>query len=402
MTALLSRDRLPLLAWLLCATVFGLYVAVVVVGTLVPDRPGRADFIAFHNASRMALLGDAAGAYDWPRLRLLQAETLGIAPDALEGFLGWVNPPHFLFYVLPFGLLSYGAGWFAWAVATALLLAFAIRVAFPGMAGPAAMLALAMPAVLICMGLGQNGLLTAALLCLTFALMDRRPVLAGIALGLLTYKPQFGLLLPLLLLATGRWRVFVSAALTAVVLIGAAALAFGPEAWFGFLGAVARNDAMYLGERHLALPRIQSVYAFVFNATDDRGLAWAVHVPFALAVAAIVFRLWLRRPEGPLEVRSAAALAAAFLMTPFTWIYDAPALAIAALFLVAVGRRDGWLAGERAILLAACLLPGIVLLGVSHPMVAPTAWLLVLACAWRRDRAWRLSPAPSGSPSAGT
>ncbi|WP_198369974.1 glycosyltransferase family 87 protein [Roseomonas rosulenta] len=402
MTAWLTRDRLVLLAWLFCVSVFGFYMAVVVTGTLVPERAGRADFIAFHNASQMALLGDAAGAYDWSRLRLLQAETLGIPPEALEGFLGWVNPPHFFFYVLPFGLLSYGAGWFAWVVATVLVLILALRVAFPDMAGPASMLALAMPAVLICIGLGQNGVLTAALLCLTFALMDRRPVLAGLALGLLTYKPQFGLLLPLLLVATGRWRVFVSAAATAVTLMAGSAFAFGLDAWSGFLGALSRNDAMYLGERHAALPRIQSVYALVFDATDDRMLAWMVHVPFAAGIAVLVLWLWLRRPEGLLEARSAAAMAAAFLMTPFTWIYDAVALGGAALFLVAAARREGWLAGERAMLLVACLLPGIVLLGVRSPMVAPAAWLLILACAWRRDRAWRLSRAPSDSPSAGT
>jgi hypothetical protein len=362
----------------------------------------RGDFVAFYDAARMALAGDAAGAYDWSRLRLLQSATLGIAPDALVGFLGWVNPPPFFFIVMPFAGLPFAVAWLAWVVATAAALALALRLAVPGLALRATLFVLAMPAVLICVMLGQNGVLTAALLCAALGVLDRRPWVAGVALGLLTYKPQFGLLLPLLLAATGRWRVFGVAAACAVLLAAASAVAFGTEAWAGFLGALSRNEEMYLAVRDASLARIQSVYVFVFHATGDRALAWAVHGVFALSVGASVLWLWLRRPEGPAESRAAAALAAAFLMTPFTWIYDAPALGVAAVFLAVAARRDGWLPGERAVLLAACLLPGALLLGVRAPLVAPVAWMLILACAWRRDRAWRLSPGPRGSLSAGT
>ncbi len=42
--------------------------------------------------------------------------------------------------------------------------------------------------------------------------LDKRPVLAGILFGLLAYKPQFGLLIPFVLAASGRWRTFAAAA----------------------------------------------------------------------------------------------------------------------------------------------------------------------------------------------
>ncbi len=38
--------------------------------------------------------------------------------------------------------------------------------------------------------------------------------LAGVLIGLLAYKPQFGLLIPLVLAVSGRWRVFAAAAAT--------------------------------------------------------------------------------------------------------------------------------------------------------------------------------------------
>ena len=64
-------------------------------------------------------------------------------------------------------------------------------------AGAAAFLvALGFPAALWNVTAGQNGFLTAALIGGTLGLLERRPALAGVCLGLLTYKPQFGLLFP--------------------------------------------------------------------------------------------------------------------------------------------------------------------------------------------------------------
>ncbi|WP_163332008.1 glycosyltransferase 87 family protein, partial [Klebsiella aerogenes] len=40
---------------------------------------------------------------------------------------------------------------------------------------------------------GQNGFLTTALFGGTLQLLPLRPVLAGVCLGLLTYKPQYGI-----------------------------------------------------------------------------------------------------------------------------------------------------------------------------------------------------------------
>ena len=77
------------------------------------------------------------------------------------------------------------------------------------------LLALAAPMAFINALVGQNGFLTAALIGGALYLIPVRPVLAGICLGLLTYKPQYGLLFPIVLIAAGHWRVFISAAVTA-------------------------------------------------------------------------------------------------------------------------------------------------------------------------------------------
>src|SRR5438105_147271 len=78
-------------------------------------------------------------------------------------------------------------------------------------------------------GHGQNGFLTATLLGGGLIFLERRPILAGVLLGLLAYKPQFGLLIPLVLLATGRWTAIAAATVTVLSACSATLIVFGPE-----------------------------------------------------------------------------------------------------------------------------------------------------------------------------
>ena len=96
------------------------------------------------------------------------------------------------------------------------------------------LLAVAFPVVLTNTLVGQNGFLTASLIGATLYLMPIRPVLAGICLGLLSYKPQYGLLFPLVLIAASRWTVFFTAGAVAVGIALLSWLAFGTESWQAF------------------------------------------------------------------------------------------------------------------------------------------------------------------------
>lgn len=357
-----------------------LYLMLLVAGTVLrADAPPPTDFLAFLSAARLAAAGQAAIAYDWAAFQQVQAGVLGSGADAVGGVLGWLNPPHFLFMVLPLAPFGYGWAWLVWVVATASLLAGACWSVLPRPVAPIAVLAA--PATLLTASVGQNGMLVAALFAWTFAVLDRRPVLAGVALGLLTVKPQFGLLLPLLLVLTGRWRAFAAAAGVALATMMASWATFGTEAWAAFLPSLGGNAGRMLGGE--VSPRIQSVYAHLAGLGAGQGLAMAGHAMVALAAVAVTLRLWLARPTAPEDARAAAAIAASYLLTPYVWGYDLPAIAVAALFLARGALREGWLPAEKALLLLACLLPAL-LIPMQTPLVAPVAWVIVLWLAWRR------------------
>lgn len=85
---------------------------------------------------------------------------------------------------------------------------------------------------------GQNGALSAAILGMGLVLVPSRPVMAGVCIGLLSYKPHLGLLLPLALGAAGYWRTFAAAAATTVALVLATTMVFGAESWTSFIAQI--------------------------------------------------------------------------------------------------------------------------------------------------------------------
>lgn len=69
--------------------------------------------------------------------------------------------------------------------------------------------------------------------------LSMRPRLAGVLIGLMVIKPQFGLLVPVALLAGGHYKTFASAAVTIAVMALFATIALGPAIWIDFLWAEA-------------------------------------------------------------------------------------------------------------------------------------------------------------------
>ena len=193
-------------------------------------QPIFTDFVALWTTGRMALHGAALSAYDGYALHTAEVAAIG---HGFQGYLGWPYPPMFLFVVAALGMLPYAPAFLIWETATLAL--YAASVSTIARSRSAILFACAAPWVAADLSTGQNGFLTASLIGAILLTMEDRSVLSGIFLGLLTYKPQFGILFPFVLVADGRWRVLASAGVTAATLALLSGAVFGFETFAAFL-----------------------------------------------------------------------------------------------------------------------------------------------------------------------
>jgi hypothetical protein len=193
-------------------------------------RPIANDFVNVWAAGRLTLDGDAASAYDWPTHKAAEVRAVG---HDFADYYGWHYPPTFLFVAAALAMLPYLVAAGVWLLATLAAYAATLGGMLGGRTG--IFFALGFPAALWNVTAGQNGFLTAALIGGTLGLLERRPALAGACLGLLTYKPQFGLLFPLVLIADRRWLTIAVAALVTIGLGALSWLAFGSASWQAFV-----------------------------------------------------------------------------------------------------------------------------------------------------------------------
>ena len=135
------------------------------------------------------------------------------------------------------------------------------------------------------LGHGQNGFLTAALFAGALVTLERRPGTAGVLFGLLAYKPQFGLMIPLALLAAGRWRAIAAAAATVAAMLLATMLAFGLEIWRAFFDSTKVSRAALLESGEVGWHKMQSVLSWVRMWGGSVQAAYAIHGAVALSVA---------------------------------------------------------------------------------------------------------------------
>ncbi|MEH2611460.1 glycosyltransferase family 87 protein [Bradyrhizobium sp. AZCC 1693] len=344
------------------------------------------DFINVWAAGRLVLDGVPAQAYDWDIQKQVEVAKLG---QGFVGYFAWHYPPPFLFVASMLAQLPYQVAFIGWVVVSFLPFLVAMRAIVGRNFGY--LLALAIPMAFINALVGQNGFLTAALIGGTLYLIPMRPVLAGICLGLLTYKPQYGLLFPIMLIAAGHWRVFISAGVTAVVLATASWLAFGIESWLAFFHWMPKFSQAFLTEGKAPWWKMQSIFSLVRYFGGSEPLGWAFQWVLTASVAVVLALMW--RSRVPYTLKAAALAAGALLTTPYLFMYDMMVLAIPIAFLVRIGLKTGFHTYELPVLGAVVALIGCYIFtgiptGLGATLVLSTL-ILRRAGSW-----WQHEPAP--------
>jgi hypothetical protein len=378
--------RLRKACFVLCTMNLTLCLVAYLLGAWITDRNGLgipADFVSFYAAGRLLLEGVPAQAFDWEILRRIEVATLG---QDFGGNFPWHYPPPFLFVAFVLALLPYSVAYLGWVIAS-LVPYVAVMRAIVG-DNFAILLALASPMIFINAAVGQNGFLTAALIGGTLYLIPTRPALAGICLGLLTYKPQYGLLFPIVLIAAGHWRVFVSAGITAVAMVLVSWLAFGAESWLAFLHWLPKSSQAIMSEGKATWWKLQSLYAVVRYCGGTEQLAWALQSLLTASAAVAVALMW--RSHVPYAVKAAALAAATLLATPYVAIYDLTVLAIPVGFLARLGLRTGFRRYEIPALGATLVL--IACYFTSTPTGLGATLIVAILILRRANSWWRRTP----------
>ena len=360
------------------------YVLISNGGTLPNGSPFGSDFVSFWVAAREALAGHPGVPYDVAAFAEAQN---AIFRDG--NFYAFYYPPHYLAYMLPLGALPYYIALAAWTVLS-FAVALVVLMKIAGRRWEIALLALAFPAAFLTFAHGQNAFLSAALFGGALAFLPARPVVAGVFFGLLTFKPQLGLLIPIALIAGGYWRTIFSASLTTVAVCLVSMMLFGTETWLAFL-AQGSSAMATLQEGFVGWNKMISTYASLRLAGASNGIAMGIQLVVSVSAAVAVGWAWRKRSGIAYETRCILLLAGSLLATPFGLNYDLFLLAPAIAFAAKKGMSEGFSPYEKSLLAFVYIAPFAVLWlmadGVSIAVLIPAALFIgTLPNAVSRDR----------------
>lgn len=339
------------------------------------EELGR-DFAYFWSGARLAMSGHAAQVYDI--LKFFSFERSVFGANAEFKFYGY--SPIFLLLTALIGLLPYVIAFAVWICAGTVFCAWLLA----RNAGWrwAITLSVGAPASFLNFYAGQNGQFTAVLLASGLMALERRPTLAGIAFGLLSFKPQLGILLPVALIASGKWRTLAVAAATCLLVASASLLIFGAEVWLDFLRQTGLQR-MLLETESMNWPRMPTVFTGMRLLGFGLTVAYLFQGISAVIAALVVGLIW--RSDATTAIKRAALIVGGFLVTPYAWDYDMVIITFAVVWL-ANGHRI-WIEGrwERIVLGALLLLPLVEVIfarKIGLPVAPVLLWIVMTLVAW--------------------
>lgn len=353
----LTRERLRVYPWLLGLGLGGALLGLIATRTGMLDHWGRplgTDFSQIWAAGAEVLAGHPAQPYDNAAHAAAQAAVFG----GSDTFYSWPYPPYFLAVAALAATLPYLAALALWQGATLLLYCSAVLRAGRGLRVDRRTtigLALVFPAVTVNLLHGHNGFLTAALLTGGAVLLPTRPVFAGVLLGLLAYKPQLALAVPVALLAGGFFRATAAAAVTVIILTVATLAAFGIEPWEAFVASMTFTRQVVLEQGGPGFAKMQSAFAAVRLMGGGIPLAYVVQGIVTATVLVALAVMW--RSKADHRLKAASLMAASLLTTPYCLDYDMVVLGPALAALASLGLSTGFRPYGKTLLAAVWIMP---------------------------------------------
>jgi alpha-1,2-mannosyltransferase len=285
------------------------------VGFGTAGQPMGRDFSCFWSAGRMVLDGGVLDVFNPHSLSIFQENY----PGGPQGKLSpWFYPPLLLLYIAcAFALLPYKLAYVVYLVLSTGIYYGVARRLFP-LVKP--MYIFGFPAFWYNLLSGQNGLLTAVLLVGGLVYLVRSQITAGILLGLLSFKPQLCLALPVFLLLERRWQAILTGTMTLAALVAMSTVFWGTGVWWAFLDGL-KEAQTYNQSGDMMTP---DAFAHLYGSLKVIGLshsvAMALNYTFAAVAGGAAIRIWLLPYDQ--TVKFAAVILMTLLLPPHLLYYD--------------------------------------------------------------------------------
>ncbi|HEX3666566.1 MAG TPA: glycosyltransferase family 87 protein [Rhizomicrobium sp.] len=323
------------MAGLAVAYIAGLIIAVAL--HLWPyDRTGHpvmTDFLVFWISGHLALHGAAHVAYVEHLLHLAEVQTVG---HGVPARLPWSYPPLFLCVAVVLASLPFALSFALWNCVT--FISYTGVMAAITKRPAVALAAAACPWATVCLYIGQEGLFSASIVGGTLLLLNRRPAMSGLLLGLLSFKPQLGILFPVALAFGGYWRAMAWACAATLAWTAASSSAFGFSTLLDFFHGLASATDSFLIRDGIGWYNFQSVYALSRWFGAPGAICWTIQAIASIAGIGGIAALW--RSNCPFSLKAAGLAAAIPLAVPYVFVYDQCVLGVAFGFLIRQRRLD--------------------------------------------------------------
>ncbi|MBU3540237.1 glycosyltransferase family 87 protein [Polynucleobacter sp. UB-Tiil-W10] len=306
------------------------------------------DYSIFWTVSRLSLEGKSILAYDY--LFLLD-KVREIAPVVKSR---WFYFPTYDLFILPIGLLPYGASYLLFMATTYCAYATVIWRILPY---KETMWWLAVfGGAWINLRFGQNGFITAALVGAALMNINKRPAISGIFIGLLTIKPQLVILFPVALIACKAWRTLIFAVITAVLFLSISTYLIGMDSLIASLDNIAQARALIESEGSNGFWQIMPTFFALCRLSGAPVFtSYLVHYFFAAFAVLSTWIIWKNTPNS--DLRNATLIICTLLVSPYLHVYDLTWLALAIAWFIRYGMQTGWRNGEREVLIGIWILP---------------------------------------------
>jgi len=275
------------------------------------------DFAAFYRGGEMAAQGKAVEVYDYASF------AAGLSPE--NQTLLFLNPPHALLFYELLASVDY-------PVARGLVLAANVLCLFLSVyvirlqAGfwPYVFVALS-AGTLYSFQLLQLAPITTFLLLFALLFSRQRPVLSGLALCVLTLKPQYGILVPVYLMAMRDWRAFGVAACGTVVLVAASVGVYGLSVWQAFFASMSGGvHSIQFQISHNMMITIGQSMGKIGAGTGLKMIVQVVCIVLSGLAVWSLARHWRREAAAALSLLVMCIVAPSFLF--YDWLMYAMAL----------------------------------------------------------------------------